>query len=83
MTLQEKRTMMLSLIARWKESGMSQVDFARSHQVELTKFRYWVSRQRKDQRGAPDFIELNGFSLPGINISIRTGLNYRYLPKLR
>lgn len=66
--------MMLSLVDRWKESGMSQVDFARSHQVDLSKFRYWVCRQRKDQGGDPAFIELNGFSLPDINIRYPNGV---------
>ena len=70
MTLQEKRTMMISLVDMWKASGMSQSDFAQSHQIPLAKFRYWISVQRKvSQEGPPAFIELNGF--PEQDISIR------------
>lgn len=56
-----KRTMMLSLIGRWKESGMSQVDFVRVHQVRLAKFRYWVNQQRKGLQDCPVIIKLNVF----------------------
>jgi hypothetical protein len=74
MTLQEKRTMMFSLIDKWKESGMSQVDFARTHQVNLAKFRYWINQQRKGQSDSPAFIELNGFSQAGISIRYPNGV---------
>jgi hypothetical protein len=65
---------MLSLIDRWKESGMSQVDFAREHQVGLAKFRYWIDQQRKGQQDGPAFIELNSFSQQGIRIRYPNGI---------
>lgn len=69
MTLQEKRTTMLSLVYRWKASGMSQSDFAQAHQVNLLKFRYWINKQCKCDGDTPAFIQLNGF--PQQDISIR------------
>lgn len=74
MTLQEKRTQMLSLIDKWKESGMSQVEFAREHRVGLAKFRYWIDQQRKGQPEGPGFIELNSFSGQGISIRYPNGV---------
>ena len=65
---------MLSHIYKWKESGMSQVDFARIHQVNLAKFRYWVDQQRKSQPDSPAFIELNSFSQQGISIRYPNGV---------
>jgi transposase-like protein len=74
MTLQEKRTRMLSLIDNWKESGMSQVEFAREHQIGLAKFRYWINQQRKGQAAGPAFVELNSFSQTGIRIRYPNGV---------
>ena len=75
MTLQEKRTLMLSFVDRWKASGMSQSNFARTHQVNLAKFRYWINAQRKGtEEGPPAFIELNGFSHQDISIRYPNGI---------
>lgn len=75
MTLQEKRTLMLSLVDRWKTSGMSQADLARAHQVNLAKFCYWINAQRKGTiESMPAFIELNGFSHQDISIRYPNGV---------
>ncbi len=65
---------MISLVDRWKASGISQADFARTHQVNLAKFRYWINTQRKGTGGAPAFIELNGFSHHDISIRYPNGV---------
>lgn len=65
---------MLSLVDRWKASGMSQSDFARTHQVNLAKFRYWINTQRKGKSDTPAFIELNGFSHQDIRIRYPNGV---------
>lgn len=75
MTLHEKRTLMLSLVDKWKASGMSQSDFALTHQVNLAKFRYWINAQRKGTKeSTPAFIELNGFSHSDISIRYPSGV---------
>ncbi len=75
MTLHDKRALMLSLVDRWKASGMSQTDFARTHQVNLAKFRYWINAQRKGtEEGSPAFIELNSFSPQDISIRYPNGV---------
>lgn len=73
MTLQEKRTTMLSLVDRWKGSGMSQSDFAQAHQVNLAKFRYWINAQRKGDGDTPAFIQF-GFSHHDISIRYPNGV---------
>lgn len=75
MTLQEKRTSMLALVESWRESGMTQSEFSRQHNVTLSKFRYWVYKSKRQNRDSitSDFIQLsgNGFSLSGANNEIR------------
>lgn len=66
--------MMLSLVDRWKTSGMSQSEFAQTHQVNLARFRYWINAQRKGKTDAPAFIELNGFSHQDISIRYPNGV---------
>ena len=66
MNREEKSNMMLSLVEEWQKSGMTQKDFARSHEVKLSRLRYWIRKSRKEA-------EPEGFlpiSLPGEN-SIR------------
>lgn len=75
MTLQEKRTSMFELVETWKQSGLTQIEFARDHNLTLSKFRYWVHKSRA--LGADDassgFVRLsgNGFSLNGTTGEIR------------
>lgn len=66
MSREEKSNMMLSLVEEWQKSGMTQKDFARSHEVKLSRLRYWIRKSREEA-------EPEGFlsiSLPGEN-SIR------------
>ena len=53
---------------------MSQSDFARTHQVNLAKFRYWVNAQRKGTGNTPAFIELKGFPKQEIIIRYPNGV---------
>jgi len=75
MTLQEKRTSMLALVESWQESGITQAEFARQHNVTLSKFRYWVHKSKGQNSDSltPGFIRLsgNGFSVSGTNNEIR------------
>ena len=75
MTLQEKRTSMFKLVESWKQSGLTQIEFARDHNLTLSKFRYWVHKSRILGTGdaSSGFVRLsgNGFSLSGTNGEIR------------
>ncbi|MFW6246471.1 MAG: IS66 family insertion sequence element accessory protein TnpA [Tangfeifania sp.] len=75
MTLQEKRTSMLALVESWQKSCITQAEFARQHNVTLSKFRYWVHKSKGQNSNSltRDFIRLsgNGFSLSGANNEIR------------
>ena len=71
MTKQEKKSMMLSLVDQWRQSGMSQSAFARLQNITLFKLRYWIHKQ-KEQGSA--FVQLNGFSHQGIIIRYPNGV---------
>lgn len=67
MTIQEKRAIMLELVETWKQSGLTQIQFAREHNLSLSTFRYWVYKSRRlDVTDASSgFVRLSGndFSL--------------------
>ena len=61
MSREEKREEMLTIVEQWQESGMTQKDYAREHDIKLSKLRYWIRKHREEMD--PDgFIPL---SLPG------------------
>ena len=63
MSREEKRKEMNILVEEWRESGMTQKDFSREHNIKLSRLRYWIRRNREE-------IEPEGFvpfSLPGEN----------------
>jgi transposase-like protein len=66
MNREEKRREMEDLIEQWKESGKTQKDFAKEHDIRLSKLRYWI-RKSREEREPEGFLS---FSLPGEN-SIR------------
>ena len=66
MNREEKRREMEDLIAQWRESGKTQKDFAKEHDIRLSKLRYWI-RKNREEREQEGFLS---FSLPGEN-SIR------------
>jgi hypothetical protein len=75
MTFQEKRSMMLTLVEQWHQSGMSQAEFARVQNMTLVKFRYWVHKHRQRENPGSEFIQLNGFSQQqGISIRYPNGV---------
>ncbi len=50
--------MMLELVEQWQESGMTQKDFAWSHEIKLSKLRYWIHKTRNEMSSG-SFIPLN------------------------
>jgi hypothetical protein len=69
MTLHEKKTRMDALVADWRESGMSQLEYARTHGIKVSTIRYWIAKSRKSVNPSSDFIQIG---VPGgQNIHIR------------
>ena len=73
MTKQEKKSMMLTLVEHWQQSGMSQSAFARTQNITLFKLRYWI-RKRQQIEQESGFIQLNEFSHQGISIRYPNGV---------
>jgi len=69
MTLQDKRSQMTTMVEQWRQSGLSQVEFAQVQNVKLAKLRYWIHKHRQGETRCSGFIQLNG--LPSYGISIR------------
>jgi hypothetical protein len=63
-----QREKMQSLVSRWRDSGLSQAEYARKNELNLQTFRYWISKFRKDEDDAPAFIALDGFAPTQISL---------------
>jgi hypothetical protein len=74
MTLQERKSKRIALIEDWQESGLSQVEFAHNHNIKISTFRYWISRQRKADDDQPAFLQINGFPDHAIHIRYPHGV---------
>jgi len=64
---------MLSLVRQWEQSGMSQAEYVRQHQLKIHRFRYWVKKHRSSGQSdcnSSGFIALTG-TIPGLQISIQ------------
>ena len=61
MSREEKRREMEDFIEKWRKSGMTQKDFAKEHDIRLSKLRYWI-RKSREEREPEGFLS---FSLPG------------------
>jgi len=64
MSREEKRKEMNMLVEEWQESGMTQKDFSREHNINLSRLRYWI-RKNREEMSREGFLS---FSLPGENI---------------
>ena len=73
MTKQEKKSMMLTLVDQWRQSGISQSAFARTQNITLFKLRYWIHKHQQTEQGSA-FVQLNGFSHQGISIRYPNGV---------
>ena len=51
---------MLALVAHWRESGLSRKVFCAQVGITLSKFNYWVAKERA--QSAEGFVELSGGS---------------------
>jgi len=74
MTLQDKRSQMITLVEQWRQSGLSQAGFAQVQNVKLAKLRYWIHKQRQGETPGSGFIQLNGLVSSGIIIRYPNGV---------
>lgn len=73
MSREEKRKEMSMIVEQWQESGMTQKDFARSHEIKLSTLRYWI-RKSRDEFSGGDFIPLNLSSGQAIRLFYPNGI---------
>ena len=74
MTLQERRNKMTAIVQEWQASGLSQVEYARTHGIKLSTLRYWIARHRKIGDDQPAFIQIGGMGSQGIHIHYPHGV---------
>lgn len=56
-TAQEKRSHMLSLVAKWRSSGQAQHEFCTFHGIKIHMLSYWLGVS-KEENGPSGFIEV-------------------------
>ena len=74
MTIQDKRSQMITMVEQWRQSGLSQAGFAQVQNVRLAKLRYWIHKQRQGETHGSEFIQLNGLPSSGISIRYPNGV---------
>jgi transposase-like protein len=74
MTRQENKSKMATIIQNWQESGLSQSEYARTHDIKLVTLRYWILKHRQSSDDRPAFIQLNGISSQDIHIRYPNGV---------
>ena len=65
---------MMIIVQDWQDSGLSQIEYARNHNITLLTLRYWISRLRQtsDTQGA--FVQFDGICTQGIHIRYPHGV---------
>lgn len=67
MDLSEK---MFELVRLWRESGLSQREFCKQHQIGVAKLGYWVGKEKQSFNGV-GFLELSARpSTPSISYEV-------------
>jgi hypothetical protein len=74
MTKLEKRQEMLQLAEQCLSSGMSQLSYAREHNIKIHTLRYWLTRYRQQQQSTGAFIQLQGLGTAGIHLHYPNGV---------
>ena len=63
------------IVAGWHDSGMTQVDFAKSNNITIHTLRYWLYKRQKKAGTGNAFIELkNVFNGSGILLRYTNGV---------
>lgn len=59
MSREEKSSLMLSLVDRWQQSGLSQAEFASKNDINAFTLRYWINKSRQKDDSGSSFIQIN------------------------
>jgi len=59
MNMQEKRALMLSMIADWQESGQSKKAYCAENGINEATFYYWFSRIKENDNVSGSFITID------------------------
>ena len=59
MSREEKSSLMLSLVDRWQQSGLSQAEFASNNDINAFTLRYWINKSRRKDDAGSSFIQIN------------------------
>ena len=59
MSKEEKREKMLSLVADWKASGLTQKAFGVLHGINVATLGYWVAKSKEQESGTNGFIGMS------------------------
>lgn len=74
MTLQDKRSLMFTMVEQWRQSGLSQKEFAKVHNIRCGRFQYWIRKHGHNEAQGSGFIELNRLTGSGISIRYPNGV---------
>jgi len=74
MTLSEKKETMALLVRQWKDSGVTQAQYAAQNNLTLVKFRYWIKKFKEPTNAETGFVQLNGFLPQSIILRYPNGL---------
>lgn len=55
--------MMLELVNRWSESGMTQIKYAEANNLSVHTLKYWLYKRRKSENLSGGFVQINDFRL--------------------
>ena len=70
---------MSSIVQNWQESGLTQVEYAKAHDIKLATLRYWIFKHRQSADDQPAFIRLTGIGSQDIHIRYPNGVEL-FLP---
>jgi len=74
MTIQERKNKMAAIVKNWFESGLTQVEFAKIHNIKLGTLRYWIAKNRRASSHQASFIQINPPVTSGIHIRYPHGV---------
>jgi len=80
MTKQEKSEQMLYIAEQCLKSDLSQVAYAREHELRIQTLRYWVKRYRIQQKQSGSFIQLQDFNAGGLHLRYPNGVELTVRP---
>ncbi len=79
----DKRSVMLSLVRQWRQSGKSQKEFAHEHNLPIHTLRYWLYKQGRAAKSPEGFVRLNVPTLGnGLKLRYPNGIELHFPPGL-